>query len=114
MYFEIDDIKRRHSPYTDPYNVHGWIDLPEYTWKWNWFRGAIAGVSGAMVGGLLDVGYKSFTQMRTKYEPPKSLENVLRYAKGMTQTSAFTKVNPILTKPNLNCYRDSDHQPTSH
>lgn len=29
MYFEIDDVKRRHSPYFDVYNVHGWIDTPD-------------------------------------------------------------------------------------
>lgn len=93
MFFEIDDIKRRHSPYVDPYNVHGWVDVPEYTWQWNWFRGALAGVAGVTVKGLIEVSMNSYKQMRSKYEPPKSLENTLRFAKGMTQTSAYTKVS---------------------
>lgn len=92
MFFEIEDIKRRHSPYMDPYNTHGWVDVPEYTWKWNWLRGAVAGFAGTFVKGMIDVGFDSFKQMRTKYEPPKSLENTFRFVKGMTQTSAVTKV----------------------
>ena len=29
MYFEIDDIKRKHSMYYDVYNIHGWVDTPD-------------------------------------------------------------------------------------
>lgn len=43
MFFEIDDIRRRHSMYFDTYNIHGWVDPPEGTLKWDFFRSAMAG-----------------------------------------------------------------------
>ena len=43
MFFEIDDIKRRHSVYYDVYNTDGWVDTPESSIRWDWTRGAIAG-----------------------------------------------------------------------
>lgn len=36
MYFEIDDVKRRHSPYYDVYNFMGWVDTPDSSYVWNW------------------------------------------------------------------------------
>jgi len=49
MFFELDDIKRRHSPYFDVYNVFSWITTPESQLSWNYQRGAIAGVIGAAI-----------------------------------------------------------------
>ena len=42
MYFEIDDIKRRHSLYYDHYNVHGWIDPPEAFLSWDYGRAVMS------------------------------------------------------------------------
>ena len=49
MFFELDDIKRRHSYTFDVYNVFSWIDTPENKLTWNWQRGAIAGVIASTV-----------------------------------------------------------------
>ena len=49
MYFELDDIKRRHSVYWDLYNGYGWADVPTDTVGWNYKRGVIAGVTATMV-----------------------------------------------------------------
>jgi len=49
MYFELDDIKRRHSPYYDVYNAFSWITSPENNMWWNYQRGAIAGVMAAAI-----------------------------------------------------------------
>ncbi len=46
MFFELDDTKRRHSMYYDVYNINGWVDPPEGNFRWNFFRGALAGVIG--------------------------------------------------------------------
>ena len=34
MFFELDDIKRRHSMYSDSYNVGGWVKTPDATFGW--------------------------------------------------------------------------------
>jgi len=36
MYFELDDIKRRHSVYYDVLNVGGWVKAPDATASWNY------------------------------------------------------------------------------
>jgi solute carrier family 25 oxoglutarate transporter 11 len=43
MFFELEDIKRRHSLYSDIYNVGGWVPTPDANWGWMYQRGAIAG-----------------------------------------------------------------------
>jgi len=39
MFFELDDIKRRHTLYWDIYNVESWVESPENTMSWNYQRG---------------------------------------------------------------------------
>ena len=34
MFFELEDIKRRHSPYWDCHNVHSWVRTPDSTHSW--------------------------------------------------------------------------------
>jgi hypothetical protein len=34
MFFELEDIKRRHSPYWDCHNVHSWVRTPDATTSW--------------------------------------------------------------------------------
>ena len=34
-YFELDDIKRRHSHYWDCYNVGGWVNTYDNLALWN-------------------------------------------------------------------------------
>lgn len=43
MFFELDDIKRRHSMYSDIYNVGGWVNTPDATFGWMYQRGAMIG-----------------------------------------------------------------------
>lgn len=34
MFFELDDIKRRHSLYWDIFNVGGWVRTPDTHASW--------------------------------------------------------------------------------
>jgi solute carrier family 25 oxoglutarate transporter 11 len=43
MFFELEDIKRRHSMYSDIYNVGGWVPTPDANFSWMYQRGAIIG-----------------------------------------------------------------------
>ena len=46
MYFEVDDVKRRHSLYYDISNVHGWVDTPDSKLWWVFARSTLAGITG--------------------------------------------------------------------
>jgi len=48
MFFELDDIKRRHSLYWDIYNTQGFAQTPDSTNSWNYKRGVIAGLTSAI------------------------------------------------------------------
>lgn len=49
MFFELDDIKRRHSLYWDVYNVGGWVTAPDSYFSWNYERGVICGVTASLL-----------------------------------------------------------------
>lgn len=36
MFFELEDIKRRHSHYWDLYNVGGWVRPADNSASWNY------------------------------------------------------------------------------
>lgn len=36
MFFELEDVKRRHSVYWDLYNVEGWVTSPDSNLTWNY------------------------------------------------------------------------------
>ena len=92
MYFEIDDIKRRHSPYFDVYNVHGWIDPPADQFWWNWVRGSIAGVTGYLANELLAHRWENYKLLRTKFHPPESISQLLAYNKAITSMENYKSV----------------------
>jgi len=73
MYFELDDIKRRHSPYFDVYNVFSWITTPENKWSWNYQRGAMAGVIGAAINETQILFTENVRLLLKQYDRPKSL-----------------------------------------
>ena len=83
MYFEIDDVKRRHSPYFDVYNIHGWVDTPFETFGWNWARGAFAGVTGYLANELIAHKWEGYKLLRTKFHPPDTLSQVFAYSKAL-------------------------------
>ena len=76
MYFEVEDIQRRHAPYYDVYNIHGWVDTPEDSFSWAWARGAFAGLVGGIVGANVTHFWDSYKTLRTVYHPPKNLMQV--------------------------------------
>lgn len=92
MFFEIDDIKRRHSPYTDNYNVHGWIDLPDDAAWWKFFRASVAGICGTLIYGVQTTALAGYKQLRTKYDPPKDLKQKIAYMKYIPKTQAYKTV----------------------
>lgn len=71
MYFELDDIKRRHSPYFDVYNAFSWITTPENNFSWNYQRGAIAGVAAAAFNETQVLFTENVKLLLKHYERPK-------------------------------------------
>ena len=96
MYFEIEDIKHRYTPYHTTYNVHGWIDTPEMSFSWDWFRGAVVG-SIAMCANNYFCNLKDkYELLRTKYNPPESIKQAGLYYKTIKQLDCY--------KPSLRSY----------
>jgi solute carrier family 25 oxoglutarate transporter 11 len=48
MFFELEDVKRRHSLYFDVYNVGYWVPAADNSMSWNLERGAIIGVTSQL------------------------------------------------------------------
>jgi hypothetical protein len=92
MFFEIDDIKRRHSPYSDVYNVHGWIDTPDDIKWWTFFRTSAAGLAGTLFSAYHNTFLKGYKQLRTKYDPPKNLQQKFAYLKNIPKTQGYKTV----------------------
>ena len=44
MFFELEDIQRRHSPYWDLTNVTGWTNALDATPGWSYERGLMVGL----------------------------------------------------------------------
>lgn len=92
MYFEIDDIKRRHSPYSDVYNVHGWIDTPDSGFAWTFFRTSVAGLAGTVFSAFHNCLLKGYQQLRTKYDPPKDVTQKIAYLRTLSKTQGYRAV----------------------
>ncbi len=73
MFFELEDVKRRHSLYWDIYNVSGWVKPPDSTFENNYKRGLITGLTAAFTQELTTSFYASWRLLKTKYEPPANL-----------------------------------------
>ena len=93
MYFEIDDIKRRHSPYFDVYNVHGWINPPEDFFAWHWFRGGIAGVTGAVVNAFIAHKYECYKTLRARFHPPETFAQVFHFSQAIKEVANYEAVD---------------------
>lgn len=90
MFFEIDDIKRRHSAYYDTYNFHGWVEAPDSSIKFNFFRGALAGTIASTTQSLYNTYRRGYKILRRKYNQPHSLKQVVTMIQGMKQIPNFT------------------------
>lgn len=92
MYFEVEDIKRRHQSYTDVYNTNGWIDAPESSVRWKLIRGAIAGTMGGLVAAFSNLGINSYKELRLKYEPPRDVKQWIVYSRSLNKTDFWKRV----------------------
>ena len=92
MFFELDDIKRRHSPYSDVYNVHGWIDTPDSDIGWTLKRTSVAGLAGSLFSALHLSFLKGYKDIRTKYDPPKDIKQKFAYLKNIPKTQGYRGV----------------------
>ena len=89
MYFEIEDIKHRYLPYHTTYNVHNWIDTPDQSFSWDWFRGAIVG-SVAMCANNYFCNMKDkYEMVRTKYNPPESIRQAGIYWRAIKKLDCY-------------------------
>ena len=76
MFFELDDIKRRHSNYYDIYNVGGWVTAPDSTFSWNYVRGAMIGVTAALLNEFTVSFTEGWRLLLRNYEPPSNFKQV--------------------------------------
>lgn len=74
MFFELDDIKRRHSNYYDIYNVNGWVRAPDSTLSWNYQRGLIAGLTASFINEHIINFVEGYRLLLRNYNPPNSLQ----------------------------------------
>lgn len=96
MYSEIEDIKRRYEPYHTTYNVHGWIDTPDMSFSWDWFRGAVVGSIAMCANNYVCNLKENYQIIRTKYNPPESLRQANIYMKAIKNLDCY--------KPSLRSY----------
>lgn len=89
MFFEIDDIKRRHSVYYDVYNTDGWVDTPESSIKWDWTRGALAGTFGMCLQKVYSLYHTSYKSLLTKYNRPKDVGQIINFTKTIPKLPNF-------------------------
>ena len=80
MFFELWNIQRRHSPYSDLSNTTGWHTAIDSTPSWNYQRGTIYINLGLFIGTVagLTQQYASlfmnnFRSLLVHYEPPATL-----------------------------------------
>lgn len=89
MYFELDDIKRRHSPYFDVYNSFSWATTPESKMSWNWQRGAIAGVLAAAFNETQVLFTENSKLLLKHYERPQGLKQISTFVKEVLKMDNF-------------------------
>ena len=76
MFFELDDIKRRHSTYYDIYNVNGWVRAPDSTLSWNYQRGLMAGLAASFINEYFISFTEGWRLLLRHYEPPNSFKQL--------------------------------------
>lgn len=81
MYFEVDDVKRRHNVYYDISNVHGWVDTPDSAIWWVWLRSAMAGVAACSLQAVYNQYHNNYKLLTKKYLPPQNIEQLGIYLK---------------------------------
>lgn len=89
MYFELDDIQRRHSLYFDSHNIGGWVKAPDSTFSWNYERGAIIGVTSMMLNEYIKTFAYTCEAMLNKFEPPKGIKQISHFAREVVRTDYF-------------------------
>lgn len=89
MFFELDDIKRRHSYTFDVYNAFSWIDTPENQLSWNWQRAAMTGVIASSVNEVSILFTENWRLMLRNYEWPKGLKQYSIFAKETLKMDNF-------------------------
>lgn len=92
MYFEVDDIKRRHTPYWDITNIHGWVDPPDDHWTWHWFRGSVAGIAGTLTSAAVAHRYEAYRTLRQRFHPPESFQQAYDFMKAIKTIPNYEQV----------------------
>lgn len=89
MFFELDDIKRRHSNYYDIYNVGGWVSAPDSTLRWNYLRGFMVGVSAMMLNEFVNTFTDGWRLLLRNYQPPSTFRQVGIFARETLKLENF-------------------------
>jgi solute carrier family 25 oxoglutarate transporter 11 len=89
MFFELDDIKRRHSNYYDIYNVGGWVTAPDSTFRWNYARGFMVGVTATFLNEFVGTFTEGWRLLLRNFEPPNTFKQVGIFAKETLKLENF-------------------------
>lgn len=89
MFFEIENVKRRHATYYDNYNIHGWVDTPDSSVTYNYLRSATSGVIGATISEMIYLFRMNYDVLRQTYEPPSKLSHFSTYFKEVRNMNNF-------------------------
>lgn len=81
MFFELDDIQRRHSAYWDVYNAFSYTPTPDNTYSWNYQRGVMAGLLGCMVNETATIFRENGRLLLKHYERPANLNQTWVFLK---------------------------------
>lgn len=91
MFFELEDIERRHSVYWDVYNANSWVTPPDSSLKWNYKRGAFVGVAAALLQENFINFQENWRLLLRNYEPPATLKQLGIFTKSVFQMDNFKK-----------------------
>lgn len=89
MFFELDDIKRRHSNYYDIYNVGGWVTAPDSTLRWNYLRGLMVGLTASFFNEFVGTFTDSWRLLLKNFEPPNTFKQVGIFARETMKLENF-------------------------
>jgi len=91
MFFELEDIKRRHSPYWDAHNVHSWVRTPDSTHSWMIERGVIIGCLAAAVNETVVNIVNNGRLLHKYYETPENIKQAGVFLKETMKMSSFKR-----------------------
>ncbi|EGR29516.1 oxoglutarate malate translocator protein, putative [Ichthyophthirius multifiliis] len=91
MFFELEDLQRRHSQYWDIYNVQGWVRRKDSTFLNNAYRGAVVGTVSQLIQENITALIDNCRLLANKYEKPKNISEAGVFLKEVFKLKNYQK-----------------------